>query len=96
MTLNGKDFDIFVETLDRRGGGWAEAFSTLLRRSDPIRRQRLLDAFPDQLKQFGPGSNFFRSTEEDLCRETAALQDALDAYSATALDRALPRDCVPF
>lgn len=76
-SIHGRDFDVFVETLDRYGGGWARQFAALLRCSDPSRKARLLAAFPDQVGHYGPGSNFFSETENYLQQESVRIAEWL-------------------
>lgn len=55
------------EAMDQYGGGFVEAFAECLARADRNNFGRLLNAFPELVEQYGPGSKFFdaiRATEE--------------------------------
>jgi hypothetical protein len=37
-------------------GNWVNTFARLLRASDPVNKARLMEAFPELVERFGPGS----------------------------------------
>lgn len=37
-------------------GNWVNTFARLLRASDPVNKARLMEAFPELVDRFGPGS----------------------------------------
>jgi len=46
--------------MQSHGGSFVSAFANVLRYADPVNRQRLLDAFPDLVEQYGPTSRFMK------------------------------------
>jgi hypothetical protein len=87
-SIGGRDFDVFVQTLERFGGGWVRQFAALLRCSDPVRRQRLIAAFPEQLEKYGPGTVFFQETSDQREQEPRIAQWITVAPHT--------EDCIPF
>lgn len=59
-SLTHDQFMQTTEAMSRFGGSWMQNAAKLLRISDPIRRQRLLDTFPEILDNYGPGSIFYK------------------------------------
>jgi hypothetical protein len=55
------EFQGLVKAMDRYAGSWGRQFSQLLKVSDPANRRRLLEAFPDLVQRYGPGSDFYES-----------------------------------
>ena len=47
-----------ITLMDQYGGSFVSALAQALRYADPTNRQRLLDAFPDLVTKYGPGSSF--------------------------------------
>lgn len=88
-SVHGRDFDVFVETLERFGGGWVRQYAALLRCSDPVRRQRLLDAFPEQLEKYGPGTAFFQEANTQWQQEPTRIAQWITAAPLT-------EDFIPF
>lgn len=75
--MTNSELDVFAETLQRYSGGWGQAYATLLRRSDPVRKQRLLDAFPELEETYGPDSIFFRDTKQQIQEAEQAFRISL-------------------
>ena len=44
--------------MDQYGGSFVSSIAQALRYADPTNRQRLLDAFPDLVAKYGPGTRF--------------------------------------
>ena len=42
------------------GGTFLSHLATALRYADPVNRQKILDAFPDLVAKYGPGSQFMK------------------------------------
>jgi hypothetical protein len=47
-----------ITLMDQYGGSFVSSLAQALRYADPTNRQRLLDAFPDIVAKYGPGSSF--------------------------------------
>jgi 2-oxo-4-hydroxy-4-carboxy--5-ureidoimidazoline (OHCU) decarboxylase len=47
-----------ITLMDQYGGSFVSALAQALRYADPTNRQRLLDAFPDLVAKYGPGTKF--------------------------------------
>ena len=47
-----------ITLMDQYGGSFVSALAQALRYADPTNRQRLLDAFPDIVAKYGPGTRF--------------------------------------
>lgn len=45
-----------VETMKRFGGSFVKAFAQTLFLADEVNKERLTDAFPELIAQYGPGS----------------------------------------
>ena len=50
-----------TETMTKYGGKFVSSLANALRYADPANRQRILDAFPDLVQRYGPGSAFQQS-----------------------------------
>jgi 2-oxo-4-hydroxy-4-carboxy--5-ureidoimidazoline (OHCU) decarboxylase len=46
--------------MQSHGGSFVNSIAQALRVADPVNRQRLLDAFPDLVKKYGPASAFMQ------------------------------------
>ena len=49
--------------MDQYGGSFVSALAQALRYADPTNRQRLLDAFPDLVAKYGPGTKFAQTLQ---------------------------------
>ena len=47
-----------TQAMAKYGGKFVSTMANALRYADPTNRQRILDAFPDLVKSYGPGSVF--------------------------------------
>jgi len=47
-----------TETMTKYGGKFVSTMADALRYADPTNRGRILDAFPDLVQRYGPGSAF--------------------------------------
>ena len=47
-----------ITLMDQYGGSFVSSIAQALRYADPTNRQRLLDAFPDIVAKYGPGTRF--------------------------------------
>jgi hypothetical protein len=47
-----------ITLMDQYGGSFVSSIAQALRYADPTNRQRLLDAFPDIVAKYGPGTKF--------------------------------------
>jgi hypothetical protein len=47
-----------ITLMDQYGGSFVSSIAQSLRYADPTNRQRLLDAFPDIVAKYGPGTRF--------------------------------------
>jgi hypothetical protein len=47
-----------ITLMDQYGGSFVSTLAQALRYADPTNRQRLLDAFPDIVAKYGPGTKF--------------------------------------
>ena len=60
-----------TETMTKYGGKFVSTMANALRYADPTNRQRILDAFPDLVKSYGPGSVF----QQPVAMSTQQLQE---------------------
>jgi hypothetical protein len=58
--MNQAQLTAMICLMQSHGGSFVSAFANTLRYADPVNRQRLLDAFPDLVEQYGPTSRFMR------------------------------------
>lgn len=61
MTPN--EFQATLLCMDRFGGSFVKSLAGTLRCADPSNRQRIWDAFPHLLEEFGPTGRFQQSKE---------------------------------
>lgn len=54
-----------TEAMIRYGGGFFQKLASAMRSADATNFQRILDAFPEILKQYGPDSRFYKSSKEE-------------------------------
>jgi 2-oxo-4-hydroxy-4-carboxy--5-ureidoimidazoline (OHCU) decarboxylase len=52
-----------ITLMDQYGGSFVSALAQALRYADPTNRQRLLDAFPDLVAKYGPGTKFAQARQ---------------------------------
>ena len=60
-----------TETMTKYGGKFVSTMANALRYADPTNRQRILDAFPDLVQRYGPGSAF----QQPVAVTTQQLQE---------------------
>lgn len=61
MTPN--EFHATLLCMDRFGGSFVRSLAAALRCADPSNRQRIWDAFPHLLEEFGPTGRFQKPRE---------------------------------
>ena len=54
--MNSAQLTAMICLMQSHGGSFVNAIAQALRVADPVNRQRLLDAFPDLVKKYGPTS----------------------------------------
>jgi len=52
-----------ITLMDQYGGSFVSSIAQALRYADPTNRQRLLDAFPDLVAKYGPGTKFAQAKQ---------------------------------
>ena len=52
-----------IALMDQYGGSFVSSIAQALRYADPTNRQRLLDAFPDLVAKYGPGTKFAQARQ---------------------------------
>jgi len=57
-TLSGEDYYILTETMSRYGGHFCKKLADAIRAADGGNKQKIIDAFPEIVKEYGPGSTF--------------------------------------
>lgn len=55
------EFFEMTERMEQFGGSFVIALSYAFRRADAFNRQRLLNAFPDYVEQYGPSGKFVKN-----------------------------------
>jgi 2-oxo-4-hydroxy-4-carboxy--5-ureidoimidazoline (OHCU) decarboxylase len=58
--MNQAQLTTMICLMQSHGGSFVNAVAQALRVADPVNRQRLLDAFPDLVKKYGPTSEFMK------------------------------------
>jgi 2-oxo-4-hydroxy-4-carboxy--5-ureidoimidazoline (OHCU) decarboxylase len=58
--MNTSQLTAMICLMQSHGGSFVGAIAQALRFADPVNRQRLLDAFPDLVKKYGPTSDFMK------------------------------------
>jgi len=60
--LSGEDYYVLTETMSRYGGHFCKKLSEAIRAADSNNKQKIIDAFPEIVKDYGPGSVFARAS----------------------------------
>lgn len=47
-----------ITRMEKYGGSFVKALANTFRVADPSNRQKLIDAFPNYVNEYGPNSNF--------------------------------------
>ncbi len=58
--MNSAQLTAMICLMQSHGGSFVSSIAQALRVADPVNRQRLLDAFPDLVKKYGPTSDFMQ------------------------------------
>jgi hypothetical protein len=58
--MNQSELTAMICLMQSHGGSFVGAIAQALRFADPVNRQRLIDAFPDIIKKYGPTSAFIQ------------------------------------
>jgi len=61
--MTSTQLHVMITQMDQYGGSFVSALAQALRYADPINRQRLLDAFPDIVAKYGPGTRFTQTKQ---------------------------------
>jgi hypothetical protein len=56
--MTSTELTSMITLMDQYGGSFVSSIAQALRYADPTNRQRLLDAFPDIVAKYGPGTRF--------------------------------------
>jgi hypothetical protein len=56
--MTSTELTSMITLMDQYGGSFVSSIAQALRYADPTNRQRLLDAFPDIIAKYGPGTRF--------------------------------------
>lgn len=60
--LSGEDYYVLTETMSRYGGHFCKKLAEAIRAADGNNKQKIIDAFPEIVKDYGPGSVFARAS----------------------------------
>jgi 2-oxo-4-hydroxy-4-carboxy--5-ureidoimidazoline (OHCU) decarboxylase len=61
--MTSTELHAMIARMDSYGGSFVSSIAQALRFADPTNRQRLLDAFPDLVQQYGPEGQFAKSKQ---------------------------------
>jgi 2-oxo-4-hydroxy-4-carboxy--5-ureidoimidazoline (OHCU) decarboxylase len=61
--MTSTQLSAMITLMDQYGGSFVSALAQALRYADPTNRQRLLDAFPDLVAKYGPGTKFAQARQ---------------------------------
>jgi len=61
--MNSTEFRNMIMVMDQYGGSFVSSIAQALRFADPVNRQRLIDAFPDLVAKYGPGTKFTQAKQ---------------------------------
>ena len=61
--MNSTELHAMITLMDQYGGSFVSSIAQALRYADPTNRQRLLDAFPDLVAKYGPGTKFAQTLQ---------------------------------
>lgn len=56
MTMSYDDYYDMLSRMEYYGGNFVKALSNALKAADPTNRQKLMDAFPNYVEEYGPNS----------------------------------------
>jgi hypothetical protein len=60
LHLSGEGYYILTETMSRYGGHFCKKLADAIRVADGTNKQKLINAFPEIVENYGPGSRFAR------------------------------------
>ena len=61
--MNSTELHTMITRMNTYGGSFVSSIAQALRFADPTNRQKLLDAFPNLVQEYGPGSRFARTEQ---------------------------------
>jgi 2-oxo-4-hydroxy-4-carboxy--5-ureidoimidazoline (OHCU) decarboxylase len=61
--MTSTELHAMIARMDSYGGSFVSSIAQALRFADPKNRQRLLDAFPDLVQQYGPEGRFAQTKQ---------------------------------
>jgi 2-oxo-4-hydroxy-4-carboxy--5-ureidoimidazoline (OHCU) decarboxylase len=61
--MTSTELHAMIARMDSYGGSFVSSIAQALRFADPTNRQRLLDAFPDLVQQYGPEGRFAQAKQ---------------------------------
>jgi 2-oxo-4-hydroxy-4-carboxy--5-ureidoimidazoline (OHCU) decarboxylase len=61
--MNSTELHNMIMVMDQYGGSFVSSIAQALRYADPTNRQRLLDAFPELIAKYGPGTKFAQARQ---------------------------------
>jgi hypothetical protein len=61
--MTSTELTSMITLMDQYGGSFVSLIAQALRYADPTNRQRLLDAFPDIVAKYGPGTKFAQARQ---------------------------------
>ena len=59
--MTDTEFFEMIERMEKFGGSFVVSLAYAFRKADSFNRQRLLNAFPDYVQQYGPSGQFVRN-----------------------------------
>lgn len=61
MNFTSDDYYVLTETMSRYGGSFISKLADAIRAADSLNKKKILDAFPELIKSYGPDSRFANS-----------------------------------
>jgi hypothetical protein len=61
--MNSTELYAMITRMNTYGGSFVSSIAQALRFADPTNRQKLLDAFPNLIQEYGPKSRFARAEQ---------------------------------
>jgi hypothetical protein len=58
MIFHSHDYCILTETMRRYGGHFCKKLADAICAANPTNKKKIIDAFPDIVEKYGPGSTF--------------------------------------
>lgn len=57
--MDSREIYLMITRMEKYGGLFVSNLANALRYADPTNKERILNAFPEYIEEYGPGSKYF-------------------------------------